>query len=84
MMKTVGKIFIVTLLLTGCATKQTEQRVVYVSTPLSLPDKPELPRMSSDSLSCVSDDVKWALLKRDVIIKNYISELETIIKSTQK
>lgn len=84
MMKTVGKYLIIALILTGCATKPPEQRVVYVSTPLQLPTKPELPRMSSDSLSCVSDETKWALLKRDVIIKNYISELETIIKSTQK
>jgi hypothetical protein len=86
-MMTLGKIayILIISLLLGCSAPKKEQpRVVYVSTPLSLPNKPELPKIPSDSLYCVSDDVKWALLKRDVAIKNYISELETIISSTQK
>lgn len=78
-----GKFLILFLLLVGCATKPVE-RTVYVATPLELPARPELPKMNSDSLVCVSDETKWALLKRDVLIKNYITELETIIKSTQK
>lgn len=82
-MMTIGKYIILALLLTGCAVKPPEQRVVYINTPLSLPTKPELPKIRSDSLVCVDDETKWALLKRDVAIKNYISELETIIKSTQ-
>lgn len=73
-------------LLISCAqvkeAPQTE-RVVYVSTPLFLPERPQLPKMRSDALSCISDDSKWTLLKRDVILKEYISELETIITSTQ-
>jgi hypothetical protein len=84
-MTTLGKyitLSTILLLLLGCATKPVE-RTVYVTTPLHLPTKPELPRMSSDSLSCVSDETKWALLKRDVLIKNYISDLETIITSTK-
>jgi hypothetical protein len=86
-MMTLGKFtFIIGVsLLLGCSTpKKEEPRVVYISVPLTLPEKPELPKIASDSLYCASDDVKWALLKRDVAIKNYISELETIIKSTQK
>ena len=85
-MMTLGKIIpLFFILLVGCSTpKKEEPRVVYVSTPLTLPTKPELPKIASDSLYCVSDDVKWALLKRDVAIKNYVSELETIILSTQK
>lgn len=86
-MMTIGKLSVVFCIasLLGCSTQPKEQpRVVYVTTPLTLPQKPELVKIQSDSLSCVSDDVKWALLKRDVAIKNYISELETIIRSTQK
>lgn len=82
-MMNLGKTLVLFLLLVGCATKPVE-RTVYVTTPLELPVKPELPKMNSDSLACVSDEIKWALLKRDVLIKNYISELETIIKSTHK
>lgn len=86
-MMTLGKIITILsiMLLIGCSAPKKEQpRVVYVSTPLTLPTKPELIKIPSDSLYCVDDDVKWALLKRDVIIKNYITELETIIQSTQK
>ena len=66
----------------GCSVKEPP-RVIYVTTPLSLPAKPELPRMKSNELECIADSSKWTLLKRDVILKNYISELETIIQSTQ-
>ncbi len=81
-MMRIGKYIILVLLLTGCAPKPSE-RVVYVTTPLNLPPKPELQKVRSDSLVCVDDETKWALLKRDVAIKNYISELETIINSTK-
>lgn len=86
-MMTLGKIVSVFLLivLVGCSSpKKEEPRIVYVSIPLTLPTKPELVKIPSDSLHCVSDDVKWSLLKRDIAIKNYISELETTILSTQK
>lgn len=82
-----GKLAAIALIgfLTGCtANQKIVERKVYVSTPLSLPARPELPRVRSDSLACVDDETKWALLKRDVAIKNYISELESIIESTNK
>lgn len=72
------------LFLNGCTitTGKPIEKTVYVTAPLPLPNKPELPRMSSDALQCISDESKWALLKRDVLLKDYISQLETIIKST--
>lgn len=70
--------FVLFLLVSGCA-----ERVVYVTTPLELPTKPELVKIKSDSLACVDDNTKWALLKRDVEIKNYISQLEEIIRSSK-
>ena len=83
-MMTAGKVLLACALLQGCAAKvQTVERKVYVMTPLSLPARPELPRMNSDALSCISDETKWALLNRDILLKNYIAELETTIKSTQ-
>ena len=67
----------------GCANNpQIIERKIYVTVPLTLPKKPELVKVAADSLECVDDATKWALLKRDVEIKNYISELETLIKST--
>lgn len=74
-------------LLAACAGIKEQaptERVVYVNTPLMLPEKPQLPRMRSDALKCISDADKWTLLKRDVLLKDYISQLETIIMSTQQ
>lgn len=59
-------------------------RVVYVSTPLPLPLKPAIPKIKGKDLSCLSPTTQWELKNRDTILKDYISELETIIKSTQK
>jgi len=73
----------------GCAVNvdktpvSVPQRIVYVSTPLRLPVKPVIPKLSSSQLECVSDDTKKILLERDNVMKNYIKELETIITSTQ-
>lgn len=75
---------IVCATLIGCASNpQIIERKIYVTVPLELPKKPELVKVPADSLECIDDSVRWDLLKRDVAIKNYISELETIIKSTQ-
>jgi hypothetical protein len=74
---------IILLFITACSTQAPKEKIIYITTPLTLPEKPELPKMSSDALQCISDESKWSLLKRDVLLKNYISDLETIIKSTQ-
>ena len=57
-------------------------RVVYVSTPLPLPPKPEIPKIKGSDMKCLTPTVQWELKNRDTIMKDYISELETIIKST--
>lgn len=59
-------------------------RVIYVSTPLPLPPKPEIPKIKGSDMKCLTPTVQWELKNRDTIMKDYISELETIIKSTQK
>nr|QMP83769.1 MAG: hypothetical protein [Caudoviricetes sp.] len=90
-MMTHGKIGLIVIcgLLVGCtigspSSPQIVERKIYVTVPLELPKKPELVKIPADGLECVDDSVKWALLKRDVEIKNYISELEGIIRSTHK
>jgi hypothetical protein len=77
-------LFVILLfILNACAMQEPKEKIVYITTPLTLPEKPELPKMSADALECISDESKWTLLKRDVLLKNYISDLETIIKATQ-
>lgn len=77
-------LILLTIFISACTitTGKPIEKTVYVTTPLSLPARPELPRMSSDALQCISEESKWALLKRDVLLKDYISQLETIINST--
>lgn len=86
-MMRLGKLTAIVIIgfLTGCtANEKIVERKVYLSVPLTLPAKPELPRVKSDSLVCVDDETRSVLLLRDVAIKNYISQLETIIESTNK
>lgn len=80
-------ILIISLTTSGCAynaSPKVVEKVSYVSTPLALPYKPDFPNIKSDSMKCLDDDTKNALIKRDTIMKNYISDLETVITSTQK
>lgn len=70
----------------GCtvnAPSQPVERTVYIAVPLSLPNKPQFPKISASAMECISDETKNKLLQRDVLIKNYILELETIILSTK-
>lgn len=79
------KLLLSFLLLAGCSVnvdKVTPPRVVYLPTPLTLPVKPTLPKLSSSELECLNDDTKKLLLQRDIIMKNYVNELEVVIKST--
>lgn len=68
----------------GAVDMGNQGRVVYVSTPLPLPPKPEIPKIKGKDLKCLTPTTQWELKNRDTIIKEYISELETIIRSTQK
>lgn len=67
----------------GSVDMGNQGRVIYVSTPLPLPPKPTIPKIKGKDLKCLSPTIQWELKNRDTILKDYISELETIIKSTQ-
>lgn len=78
--------------LVGCAGTKNESitrteyvdRPVYVSVPLVKPVKPEIPKIPGKDLTCISTETKDQLINRDVIIKNYIADLEAVIDSTHK
>lgn len=75
------------LMLSGCSVnieKPPEVKTIYVTTPLELPRKPELIKVSSSDLECVTDSAKQKLLQRDAALKTYIQDLETVILSTRK
>lgn len=73
--------------LVGCAMfkeKPLVEKVVYVTTPIQLPARPTLPTWKATDMQCLSVEMKQKILDRDRIRKEYIDELETIIKSTHK
>jgi len=59
------------------------EKVVYVTTPLSVPLPPVLPTWKAIDMQCVSTDIKQKILARDRIRQNYIEQLTTVIQSTQ-
>lgn len=67
------------LCLTGCAAP-----AVYTNT-LSMkpPPRPELPLITAEQLSCLSDEAYKALVERDRLRLEYAEKLEVIIKPLQ-
>jgi hypothetical protein len=67
----------------SCPEPVERVRTVYVQTPLPLPIKPQIPVIKGKDMRCLTPTTQWELKNRDTILKDYISELETIIKSTR-
>lgn len=66
------------LLAAGC----TNPRVEYVTAPLPLPPRPELPVVPGEALQCLAPDTYRALVERDRARRDYAEQLEAIIEST--
>lgn len=60
------------------------EKVIYVTTPLQLPNAPILPTWKASDMQCLSTEMKKKILTRDKAREQYIEELTTVIKSTQK
>lgn len=67
-----------TLALGGCSTPQ----VRYVTAPLPLPPRPELPTLTGNQLQCLSDEAYKAIVRRDRLRREYAEQLEAVIRST--
>ena len=63
---------------------EIQTRTVYVQTPLPLPIKPEWPIIKGRDMRCLSPTTQWELKNRDTMMKEYISQLETIIRATHE
>ena len=68
---------IATLLLTACSTQP-----VYITQPLPLPDRPDLPTLQATELQCLTDDAYQRLVTRDILLRQYSEQCEAVIKST--
>lgn len=79
MIKQLIQITVVTLtivIFSGCTT-------TYTVAELPLPPRPELPTVSGQELSCLSDDVYRRMAKRQALLIEYTKRLEGIIKTTR-
>lgn len=65
------------LFLTGC---------VYIKVPvvLPLPQKPNVPLIQEEQLSCLTDEAYEALAERDILVAGYAKELEAVIKANNE
>lgn len=71
---------IIVIIIAGCApTVET----VYVTNPLTRPERPVLPKISGQDLQCVSKDTYQKLYDRQRLIVEYAVTLEAIIDSTK-
>lgn len=59
---------------------KTEQ--IFVTTPLPLPERPKLEKLTQEDLESIPENVLDKLEKRDQARRDYCEVLETIIKST--
>lgn len=64
----------------GCSTTTTEP--VFVQEPLPVPDRPNLPRIPSAELECLTDAAYEALVERDATQAEHIKRLEAILRTT--
>lgn len=89
MQKLIPTLMMINLVLlgSGCALLQEKppvEKVVYVTTPLYAPDRPNLPTWTGKDMECLTPEMKQNIRDRDTLRREYAEKLEIIIKSTQK
>lgn len=62
----------------GCTTTE----YVYVQEPVPVPERPELPTIAPDELSCLSDSAYERLVVRDQMLQSHVRRLEALIRTT--
>lgn len=62
----------------GCATTEW----AFVQEPLPVPDRPNVPTIEAERLTCLSDEAFEDLVTRDTMLQQHILRLEAIIKTT--
>jgi len=72
-------LILISLLLAGCASTPT---VEYQAVPAWLiPDQPELSKIQSSDLKCLSDETYYSLVSRDRAFRNYATELRALLEA---
>jgi hypothetical protein len=63
---------------------KTVDKIIYKTTPLTLPNRPVLPTWTGNDMECLSEEMKQKIRDRDTNRREYSEQLETIIQSTWK
>lgn len=72
-------LILISLLLAGCASTPT---IEYNAVPAWLiPAQPELPKIQSSDLKCLSDETYYSLVSRDRALQNYADELRALLEA---
>lgn len=72
-------LILISLLLAGCASTPT---VEYQAVPAWLiPAQPDIPKIQSADLKCLSDDTYYSLVVRDRALQNYADELRALLEA---
>ncbi len=66
---------VIILAASGCSTQ-------YITAPLPMPTKPDMPVYTDADLSCLPDYVYRWVAERDLAHRRYEQRLEAVIKST--
>ena len=70
-------LILISLLLAGCSSTPT---IEYHAVPAWLiPAHPELQKIQSSDLKCLSDDTYYSLVSRDRALRNYADELRALL-----
>lgn len=72
-------LILVSLLISGCA---STPNIEYQAIPAWLiPAQPELPKIKSSDLKCLSDDTYYSLVIRDRALRYYSAELRALLEA---
>ena len=70
---------LISLLIYGCASTPT---IEYQAVPAWLiPAQPDIPKIQSADLKCLSDDTYYSLVVRDRALQNYADELRALLEA---
>ncbi len=72
-------LILISMLLAGCASKPT---VEYQAVPAWLiPAQPDIPKIKSTDLKCLSDETYYSLVVRDRALRYYAAELRALLEA---
>jgi len=72
-------LILVSLLISGCASTPT---IEYQAVPTWLiPAQPDIPKIKSVDLRCLSDETYYSLVVRDRALQNYADELRALLEA---